>query len=318
MPVSAALQPVCVVLALLTAGDEAPASKPAAPADSTATIAALTERLVYPIRHGSAADVAGVLDNHFKGDAEVQALPEKAGNCLYIRYRPALRDELLKTLSGLDQPPKTVAVDVIVIDVARKKEKAPEAENRPRRPGGANAEPVHPLKEGELAGPTADVIARLDGLAASGEIGGLRKMHFTGLEHHQATAQAGREVSMPSNFTVNQQTGRVAPIMQRRSIGTIVTVTPRVISETEIFLDVMVRDDRIYVADDAKPIGEDRNGPVFLPNVSTTNATGKITVKTGRTLIMQQLPSDERGESEKILIVIAAEVVSGEAKPTGK
>jgi len=97
-----------------------------------------------------------------------------------------------------------------------------------------------------------------------------------------------------------------------------VQVTPRVVSEDEINLDVTVRDDRVYVADDAKPVGEDRNGPVFLPNVSTTNATGKINVKPGKTLIMQQLPSDEKGESEKIVIVIAAEVVSGEAKTTGK
>jgi len=194
---------MCVVLALLAAGDEAPAaSKPAAATDSSAANAALTERLVYPIRHGSAGEVATVLDRYFKGDAEVQALPEKAGNCLFVRYRPALHDELLKTLSGLDQPPKTVSIDVLVIDLARKKEKAPDDEARQGRAGAAKAErTVPPLKEGELAGPTAEVIARVDALLGSGEIGALRKIHVAALEHQQATAQAGREVSIPTGFT---------------------------------------------------------------------------------------------------------------------
>lgn len=321
MLLSPTFHAMCVVVALVAAGDETkPATSQAeARANTGVPNAALTERLVYPIRHSSAIDVANVLDRYFKGDAEVQALPEKTGNCLFIRYRPALHDELLKTLSGLDQPPKAVAIDVILVDVARKKEKAPEEENRPRRPGAAKAEPVPPLKEGELAGPTKDVIARLDALLGAGEIGGLRKMHFTALEHQQATAQSGREVSMPSNFVTNQQTGRIAPIMQRRSIGTIATVTSRVVSDNEIFLDVMVREDRIYVPDDAKPVGEDKNGgPVILPNVGTTNGTGKITVKPGQTTILQQLPSDEKGESEKMIIVIAAEVVNGDSKATAK
>jgi type II secretory pathway component GspD/PulD (secretin) len=320
MSLSAALHPIAIVLALLAGDDPTQtAAPPASTPVETAATSTFTERLVYPIRYGSAGDVAKVLDQYFHGSAEIQALPEKTGNCLFVRYRPSLRDELIKTLAELDQPPKTVAIDVLLIDLAKKKEKVPEGEVPPGRPGAAKAEQaVPPLKDGELAGPTADVIARVDALLGSGGIAALRKVHIAALENQQATAQSGREVPMPANFQFNQRTGNISPILQRRSIGTIVSVTPRVVSDNEIQLDVVVREDRIYVPDDAKPVGKDEKGPVVLPNVSTTNATGKITVKPGRTLILQQLPSDEKGDSEKILIVVAAEVVNGNARENGK
>ncbi len=60
--------------------------------------ASAAKRIVYILKNGSAKDLAPILAAHFKGVAEVEALPEPTDNCLLISASPAAFEEVIKAL----------------------------------------------------------------------------------------------------------------------------------------------------------------------------------------------------------------------------
>src|SRR5262245_8309368 len=112
------------------------------------------QRLVYVVRYGSAKDLAGALSQHFKGVAEVQALPEPGTNCLLISSAPSAHDEIVKTLEQIDRRPRMVAVEVLVAEVSE------------GRKDGADKS----IDERELSGPADAVLAKVQDLQKKGQL----------------------------------------------------------------------------------------------------------------------------------------------------
>src|SRR5262245_8112380 len=79
------------------------------------------KRIVYVVKYGEAKDLASVLTKHFKGDAEVQVLPESPSNCLLISAAPNVFDEVVKSLAQIDKRPNLVSIDILVLDFPAKK-----------------------------------------------------------------------------------------------------------------------------------------------------------------------------------------------------
>jgi hypothetical protein len=113
----------------------------AAAADPAAKDDAGNKRLLYIVKHGSAKDLAAVLGAHFKGAAEVQALPDATSNTLLISAGPAAFDEVVKLLEQLDRPPQTVAVDILIVTLGKKAEGETAAPPPRPRPGGGRFRP---------------------------------------------------------------------------------------------------------------------------------------------------------------------------------
>jgi len=85
------------------------------------------KRAVYFVRHCDATELAVVLARHFKGDADVQAVP--AGNYLLVRAEAGVVDEAAQLLARLDRP-RAVSVELLIVDLS-----APSSPARPRRSG---------------------------------------------------------------------------------------------------------------------------------------------------------------------------------------
>ena len=66
-----------------------------------------------PSRMATHGEVADVLNKHFKGEAEVLAVPAGSGNALLISGTPMATEEVVKLLAALDRKPKTVEVTIV-------------------------------------------------------------------------------------------------------------------------------------------------------------------------------------------------------------
>src|SRR5437868_4431151 len=75
-----------------------------------------TKRGVVLPQHASAKAIAAVLTAHFKGDAEIHACPESAGNCLLVNAPPPIFDEVVATIERLDRRLHRIAVDVFIVE----------------------------------------------------------------------------------------------------------------------------------------------------------------------------------------------------------
>src|SRR5262249_20620410 len=78
---------------------------------------AQSKRVIYFVKYGTAEDLAGVLAKFFKGEAGVQFAADAANNALLISAGPAVLGEIMKTLAQLDQRPRQVNMEVIVLDL---------------------------------------------------------------------------------------------------------------------------------------------------------------------------------------------------------
>src|SRR5437016_1460876 len=65
------------------------------------------KRVVYPVKAGSAKDFAALLNKHFGGQVEAEALPD--ANVVLIAASPAVFPELLKLLEQADRRPRAVS-----------------------------------------------------------------------------------------------------------------------------------------------------------------------------------------------------------------
>src|SRR5262249_38268616 len=63
------------------------------------------KRTLYVPKHGQAKELATILAKHFKGDAEIQVLPDSPSNCLLVRAAPSVLEEVVKLLEQLDRRP---------------------------------------------------------------------------------------------------------------------------------------------------------------------------------------------------------------------
>src|SRR6516162_32696 len=108
---------------------------------------AKNQRIVYVVKNGEAKELAGILGKHFKGDAEVQILPDSPSNCLLISAAPNVFEEVVKVLEQLDKRPQLVSVELLIAEVTPKK--------------GDDGKPVaRELDDKEFIGPAKDVVER--------------------------------------------------------------------------------------------------------------------------------------------------------------
>jgi type II secretory pathway component GspD/PulD (secretin) len=281
-----------------TLGQEKGSGKSDRPAE-----AAKSKRIVHVVKYGTAKDVAAILGKHFKGEVEVQVLPESPANCLLINAPAAVFGEVVQLLAQMDRHPQTIAVEVLVAQVSPKKGKEgkPEAEEKG-------------LDLKEFSGPAADVRARLRALQGKGQIDTLRRFQLTVVEGLSSSVLAGK--NQPSVVAVNRLArGPVARSITYRQVGTQVRVTARVGAEKQIQIDLDVNDARM-VPDDNIVLGKDENGaPIPAMDHVIARFTSKLSVAPGQAVAAQGVKTTSRSGKEQTLVVVTARVVDPNAKP---
>lgn len=268
-----------------------------APADSEP--AAKEKRTLYVVKYGGAKDLAAALAKHFKGDADVQLLPEAPSNCLLIRAAPPVFDEVLKVLEQLDRRPREVSVEVLVATVVPKK-----------------GEGDKDLDERELTGPAKDVEAKVEDLMKRGRLAGLRRVRLTALENRPASVFAGDLLPFVMGVTTTA-TGRTARTITYHNTGISVRLTPYVTPEKAIQLDLMVEDGRAAIPENGVALGQDENQQTIrAPEFITSKVETKLDVPSGHTVAAKGVKTTAKSAQAQTVVLVTAQLVepAGETK----
>jgi type II secretory pathway component GspD/PulD (secretin) len=247
------------------------------------------KRIVYVVKHGTAKDLAAVLSKHFKGEVEVQALPESSSNCLLINTPAAAFDEVVKLLEQIDRKPRTIAVEVTVVEVTPKK--------------GDDGKDLE-----AISGTPEDVQAKIDDLRKKGLVGGSRRFQLTTLENQPAAALVGESRPYVVGITVTG-TGVTARRINYRNVGTRVKLTARA-ADKQVMVDLDLEDARSYVPEDGIELGKDEKGvPVRATEFATANLNAKLGVPDGKTIAAKGVKTVSK-TGVQTLVLVSARVVA--------
>jgi type II secretory pathway component GspD/PulD (secretin) len=274
------------------------AADPPAPAKDDAA----NKRLIYIVKHGTAKDLAAVLGEHFKGAAEIQALPDPSSNCLLINASPAALDEVVKVLEQLDRRPQTVSVEIVIAEIGKKAD-------------GDKTAPAEEVDEKDFTGTLADVNARVEALQKKGVITDVKRLQLTAVEGQSASVTVGG--SKPYTTGVNVTgTGRTSRSVSYRSTGLKADASVRVSPEKIVTLDLKVEDSHPYTPEDAPQIGTDENGkPIPATEFALTNLNTKLDIASGRAQAAQGVKTQAKSDKTHAIIIVGARVVEPDAKP---
>jgi uncharacterized membrane protein YgcG len=280
-----------------------PAPVPVATIPIQAQPTAKIQRAHYTVRHIDATALASVVGKHFKGEAEVLAVPTASGNTLLISGSPDSIGEVFRLLEQLDRKPRTVEVEIVIADITSKK-----------GPDG---------KEVDLSG--LEPLAKLDALTKAGA-GAVQRIKLTAVEGQPITSTAGGSKPYVSGTMVagggggggfggdggfgggkgGGPAGGGGGPMMRRSItyhetGTTVKLTARIGAEDVVALDLNIQDSKIR----APEAGDEIGAAAFDNNTLNT----KLSVPPGKAVAAQAVRTEGKTGGTMSLVIVTAHVV---------
>jgi type II secretory pathway component GspD/PulD (secretin) len=240
------------------------------------------------------------LSKLFKGQAEVLADPPS--NCLLVSAPAEVFAEVVKLLEQLDRRPQLVAIDVLIAELAGPKgEAAPAADKL--------------LDEHALTGPMDQVLARLEALRQKGLVGGLKRMHLSAAENQTALSMTGEERSITTAVAAVPAfrpggAKAVTRNIDRRKLGTVVKVTPRVVAEQRILLDIEVEDSRAHTPEDGQVLAQDEDGkPVRATELVTVHVKTQLSLPSGQALAVRGVTTNAKSGQTQTLLIVGARLV---------
>jgi hypothetical protein len=263
---------------------------------------AKTKRLAYVVQHGSAKDLATILGKHFKGEAEVQALPDSLSNLLLINAPAAVFDEVVKLLPQIDRRPETVVVEVLIAAIS------------PKNGDGKVDQIDKDLDVKEFNGPAADVLAKLRARQGKGQIGTLRRLQFTLVEGRPSSVLLGEQKPFATSVNITAA-GRVSKAITYRTVGTQLRATAHVSPEKKVEIDLDLNESGM-VPDKAIVLGKDETGaPIYAMDLVTSRLAGKVNVASGQAIAAESVQTTSKSNKEQSLVIVTARIVDPNAKP---
>jgi hypothetical protein len=206
--------------------------------------------------------------------------------------------EALKILQLLDRQPKTVSIDIWIVDT--------------RSTGwesSANKEIDGALKESP-----AKLVELLKKLQGQKQAVVLNHLQLRGIEGQQSTAQLG-ERKARINAMTRSNTGRINSV-NFENIGTLATVTPRVNSDHRLILAVDLNKS-FSAPDDTGPVlAEAADGTVQAraPSAITVQLKTTVNLSDGELASLGTLASGAADVGGDIRVLISASVIAAPAK----
>ncbi len=290
-------------LTAFAVGDSpAPKTQPAPNDQSARDSASVVRRLVYIVKHGTAKDLAAVLAAGFKGDAEVQALPDPTVNCLLISAAPSVLQEIVKVLGQIDRRPQTAAVEIWILEMGSKKA------------SGDKAASTGEVDEKDFTGTVAEVGARVDALEKKNTFVAVKRIRLTALEGQAASITMGENKPFVAGVTM-VRTGTAARSITYRSTGVKADASVRVSAEKVVTVDLKLQDSYAHVPEDGVSIGADENGkPITATEFYETTLTGKMDIPSGAARLAEGVKTNARSGTTRTLVVIGARVIDPDEK----
>lgn len=247
------------------------------------------KRSLLTVRHADPAVLVPVLARHYKGQAEVSALP---GGVL-VTAPPDVLDELKQLVAQLDQKPRSVEVEITLADVPAKK--------------GADGKEA----EVDLSGNAG---AKLDALVKAGQAT-VQRVRLTAIEGQPVTSTTGGDKPYTEGVVVAPAVGgppgrpdrpAFGGVAQQRvsyrPAGTTVKMTARAGADDAIALDLNVQDSRIRPAD-----GEETKAVAFNNDILSTH----VSVPPGRAVVAQLIRTEGKAGTSVTVVLVTARVVEG-------
>lgn len=275
----------------------------AAPAPPAKDDGGANKRVLYIVKHGSAKDLAAVLGEHFKGVADVQALPDPSNNCLLIGAAPDAFDDVVKVLAQIDRRPQTVSIEILIAQVATKKA------------DGDKTAPAEEVDEKDFTGAMSDIEAKVMGLQKKGVFTDVKRIQLTAVEGQPQSMMLGETKPMVAG-TNHTATGLVSRMITYRNTGTKADATVRVSPDKVVTLDLKLEDSHPYTPDDGIPIGTDENGkPILATEFAMSNLTSKLEVPSGKAQAAQGVKTVAKSGKAQTIVIVGATVIEPDAKP---
>ena len=291
-------------LATFAVGDPPPPPNQPAPKDEPARHEISgAKRIVYIVRYGTGKDLASVLSQHFKGVADIEALPDSSVNCLLISAAPSAFDEVVQVLEQLDRRPQTVSVEILIAQIAMKKG------------DGDKTAPAEEVDEKDFTGPASDVEAKVMGLQKKGVFTEVKRIQFTAVEGRPQLMVMGENQPYVAG-TNTTGAGRVARSLTYRNSGITVEATARVSPDKVVTVDLKLEDSHNNTPEDGVSIGTDEKGkPILAAEFATSRLASKLDVPSGKARAVQGLKIESKSGTAQTIIIVGATVLEPDAKP---
>ena len=291
-------------LATFAVGDPPPPQDQPAPKDQPArNEISGAKRIVYIVKYGTAKDLASVLSQHFKGVAEIEALPDSSINCLLISAAPSAFDEVVQVLEQLDRRPQTVSVEILIAQVAMKKA------------DGDKTAPAEEVDEKDFTGSTSAVEAKVMGLHKKGVFTEVKRIQFTAVEGRPQLLVMGENQPYVAGATM-VATGRVARNVTYRNAGISAEATAHVSPDKVVTVDLKLEDSHPYTPQDGVSIGADEKGkPILAAEFATSRLSSKLDVPSGKAQAVQGVKTESKSGTAQTIIIVGATVLEPDAKP---
>jgi general secretion pathway protein D len=148
--------------------------------------------------------------------------------------------------------------------------------------------------------------ARLDALRRQGRLGAARHIRLTALDGQKAALRLGEERSVVTGRGVGGR-GNVMSTVERRSVGTMVEVLPRVMADGQVKLELHVEDTRMA----AQPAGAAEGTPE-LPSIVSLMAT--VAVPSGRAVLAMGAGDEVKAGLPHTVIVVVARITEADSR----
>jgi type II secretory pathway component GspD/PulD (secretin) len=276
---------------------------------------------VVAVKYGSAKELAGALGQHYKGEAQVQVVPEPASNSLLLTAPEALLPDVVRTIEQLDRRPQRVTVDVWLVEGTPEGAAKLGVEREPGL-GGKGVEGQR------LSGPVKDVELALASLKKAGQVASVKHVQLTALENQRASLTVSESKPMVTGMASvggggfggrggggpggPGMGGLVQNIINYREAGTSVTVTPRVHADGLVTLELSVQESQLRTPEDGVALGaNDKGEKVTATEVVTTTLNGRLSVASGQALIAKDVQASSKAKGVQSVVIVAARVAEG-------
>lgn len=243
------------------------------------------QRILLTLKHGDAANLAGIVSKHFKGEADVSATPGGAGNAVLISGSPGAVEEVVKLLGELDRAPKTVEVEVILAEIPAKKGDAKE---------GVDV---------DLSGPSA--LSKLESMTKAGQVGMIQRIKLTALEGQPIASTIGGNKPITNTTPVGPARfgggGAVQRSVSYQAVGTTVRMTTRVGAGDAVTVDLDLKDSQVKPPE----AGDEAGAPTFENSTLST----KLKVPNGKSVVAQGVRAEAKSGRTATLVIVTARVV---------
>jgi type II secretory pathway component GspD/PulD (secretin) len=193
--------------------------------------------------------------------------------------------------------PRLIAVDLIIAEVG------------PRKAEGAKSGPLEKQFDArDLSGSMNEVLAKVEALKKTGQIGYFRRIQLSTAEGQQASVSIGE--MRPTVTGVNTSAaGHISRSITYVNTGTNVKITAQVSPDGQVLMDLNVEDARGRMSGDGVPIGTDENGqPIRAEERIMAKVTTKLSVASGHSRAAEVVTTSSRSEQAQTLVIAGARI----------